>query len=339
LRIIDEVYLLIMSADRVVVLGANGFVGRIVAEHLVAAGFAVDGVVRNREYQAIPAVRLVCLSEPSRHTALRPVLEGAYAVINAAGRAHVLSENQRDPLTAFRQVNVELAQSVAMAASRAGVSVYVEISSVAAVCERATSVVTSSTVPAPTSPYGISKLEAEDAAFSASSALRVAVLRSPMIYGAGMRGNPLRLFDLIARRVPLPLALVDNRRSMMFAGNLAAAIRAVISHGTATGRYFVADSETISTRRFVNTASKALGISPRLFPVPLPFLKAAGSIGDALQPFWRSPLTSNVVDRLTSSFVVDTSDFERDFAFVPPVSFDDGVHETASWYVDQRKAV
>jgi nucleoside-diphosphate-sugar epimerase len=325
-----------MNRARVVVLGVTGFVGRAIAAELVRVGYDVDGVVR-RGASEVSGVRSIVLLEPGDPKALRPLLEGAEAVINAAGRAHVLAETATDPLAEFRRVNVGLAESIAKAAAGARVPLYVEIGSVAAVGEQSAAPLTRATAARPVSPYGISKLEAEQAALACAQSLRVIVLRPPMIYGPGMKGNPLRLFDLLERGSVLPLGAIHNRRSMLYVENLAAAVAAVVARPVGpSGSYFVADSQPVSTTHLARTAVRALGVAARLIPVPVAVLRAGGRVGDVIQRFRNFPLTSAIVDRLTSDLVLDTNDLSRDFDFVPPISFDEGIARTARWYREYR---
>jgi nucleoside-diphosphate-sugar epimerase len=192
-------------------------------------------------------------------------------------------------------------------------------------------------VPRPVDPYGVSKLEAEQVArdVAARRGLQTTVLRFPLVYGPGVRGNMLSLFQLVNRGVPLPLGRVRNRRSMLFVGNLAAAITAVLG-APATGFrvFFVADGTDVSTPELVRLIGAALGRKARLLPVPVVMFRAAGRVGDVLSRMAPLPLTSAAVDRLLGSLPVDASALGRTTGFRPPFSVEQGLRRTADWFLD-----
>ena len=142
----------------------------------------------------------------------------------------------------------------------------------------------------------------------------VTVLRLPMLYGPEAKGNFARLTDAIARGIPLPLASIDNRRSLLGAGNLASALEALLKGPMPAARtvqtYLLADSQPVSTPELIRAIAAALGTSPRLIPVPpslLHFLCACAGNAAA-------------IDRLTGSLDVDATAFRTTFAWDPPHS-------------------
>ena len=136
-----------------------------------------------------------------------------------------------DPLAEFRRANVESTALLAGVAASTGAR-FILASTVKAVGEGNSVAWTEETPPAPVDPYGVSKLEAERVVrdVAGKHGTRAAVLRFPLVYGPGVKGNMLRLFRLVDRGVPLPFGSVANRRSMLYVGNLVAAIRSVLEH-------------------------------------------------------------------------------------------------------------
>jgi nucleoside-diphosphate-sugar epimerase len=114
----------------------------------------------------------------------------------------------------------------------------------------------------------VSKQEAERALalVAADTGLESVVLRPPLVYGPGVKGNFRRLLALVARGTPLPFGLLANRRSLIHAGNLCDAIRAALAAPRAAGRtYLVSDGEDASTPDLVRALARSLGVKPRLF--------------------------------------------------------------------------
>jgi len=326
----------VTSPKTVVVTGAGGFIGSWVCRTLGEAGTTVRGIGRRAG---------VRLSHSGRYQqadvldadALRTVLAGADAVIHLAARVHVMRETAADALAEFRRVNAEGTRILLDAAADAGVTRVVLASTVKAVAESSDAPLTEQTPPRPADPYGISKLEAEQVArdLAARRGLAVTALRFPLVYGPGMKGNMLSLFDVVNRGVPLPLGRVRNRRSMLFVGNLSAAVLGVLRAPEAvSGAFFVADGRDVSTPELVRLIGNALGRKVRLLPVPVSVFRAAGWAGDALSRIGSIPLTSAAVDRLLGSLAVDASAFAQATGFHPPFSVEQGLRATADWYLD-----
>jgi len=183
--------------------------------------------------------------------------------------------------------------------------------------------------PAPQDPYGVSKWEAEQAlaAVAEETGLETAVLRPPLVHGAGVGGNLLRLLGLVDRGLPLPLGGVRNRRSLIAARNLADGLVLSAVHPAAAGRTFtVADAQAVSTEELVRILARGLGRTPRLLPLPGGMLRtAAHLLGKA-----------DVAARLTGSLEVDAAQAMAALEWTPPVTVEEGLLEMAAWYRSSR---
>ena len=185
---------------------------------------------------------------------------------------------------------------------------------------------TETDAPLPEDAYGISKWEAEQALgrIAHQTGLEIVVLRSPLVYGPGVKGNFLRLMALVVRGYPLPLASIHNRRSLIYVGNLVDAIIACLEQSAAAGKtYLVSDGEDISTPELIRAIASVLGIRAKLFPCPATFL----TIGAALLG------KSREVDRLIGSLQVDSSRIRAELAWQPRISLAQGLEQTAQWYL------
>lgn len=311
------------TAPAILVTGASGFVGRALCEALTAAGRPPRIAVR----AASPAVPdAVPVGEVGPDTDWRAALDGIRCVVHLVARTHVLQESAADPLSESRRINVQGTERLARAAAEWGVRRFVFLSSVKVNGERTDArPYTEDDPPAPEDAYGISKLEAEQAlaAVTASTGLEVVVLRPPLVYGPGVKGNFLRLMDAIARGLPLPLASITNRRSLVHVGNLAGAIVVALDAPQAAGRtYLVSDGEDLSTPELVHAIARALDRRPRLLPFPPRMLEAAAALlGRGAE-----------ARRLTGSLQVDSSRIRRELGWRPPISLAQGLAETARWY-------
>jgi UDP-N-acetyl-alpha-D-quinovosamine dehydrogenase len=313
----------------VLVTGANGFVGSALCEALVASGRRVRRAVRRPDAALGQAV---VVGDIGPDTDWSAALEGVDSIVHLAARTHVLRETELDALAAYRRVNVAGTERLARAATARGVRRLVLLSSVKVNGERSGArAFTEDDAPRPEDGYGISKWEAEQALAraAAGTALQTVVLRPPLVYGPGVKGNFLRLLGLVARGVPLPLGAIDNRRSFIYLGNLVDAIVQALDAPRATGRtYLAADGEDLSTPELVRGIAGALGVRPRLVSFPLLPLKLAASLAGRGAEF----------ARLAGSLRVDSSRIRRELEWRPRCGLAQGLAETARWYHAQSSA-
>jgi nucleoside-diphosphate-sugar epimerase len=321
---------------RVLVSGASGFVGAAACRVLNEAGWRVRGMVRGARPLA-PGVEPAPVRGLDDRPGLARAVAGCHAVVHLAARVHVMRDRSRDPLADFRQVNVEGSLALFEAAAAAGVGRFVFASSVKAMGEATQGTPWTEATPArPLDPYGISKLEAERAllARAGQAGLPVTVLRFPLVYGPGVRANLLRLLQRVEGGGALPLGGVHNRRSLLFVGNAAAAMAAVLEAPAAAGEtLLVADAETVSTAELARRIGTAMGRPARLWWVPQRLLRAAGRAGDLLARRVPFPLTSAALDRLLGSLEVDASRLARVTGRALPYTLDEGIAETVAWYL------
>ncbi len=315
---------------RVLVTGGAGFVGRTLCPALLAAGHEVSVSTRNpRAAETADGVQVRPVSGLGPDTDWAAALDGIEAVVHLAARVHVRDERSADPLPEYRRVNTDGTRRLAEAAAAAGVRRLVFLSTIKVNGEATGDApFTESDPAAPGDAYAASKCEAEKALFgiAAQGAMEAVVLRPPLVYGAGVKGNFLVLLKMCRMAPPLPLGGVSNRRSLIYAGNLADAIIRCLTHGDAAGRTFlVRDGDDVSTPELIRRVAAALGRPARLFPVPLPLLRAAG----------RMTGNSEIVPRLLDSLRVDDGQIRRDLGWAPPFTMDHGLDATAAWFTSQ----
>src|ERR1700722_5759198 len=317
---------------RVLVTGAGGFVGRYVCRKLIGSGYSLRAGVRNVEsipdlLRAIPGLSdSSLLGDLGANPELRGALAGVSAVVHLAARVHVMKESSGDPLHEFRRVNVEGTKSLAYAAAAAGVRRFIFVSTIKVNGDSTSGEPFNVDMPpAPQDAYANSKWEAEEALRSVAeeSGLEVVVVRPPLVYGPGVRGNFLRLMSLVDRALPLPWPRRENCRSMIGAENLADFLVRCVEHPNAAGQSFlVKDSEDVSTRELIARLARLLGRPVRLVPVPEPLIRLAASL----------TMKKEAASRVLDSLVIDSHCAQRLLKWVPPVTLDEGLAATVQWY-------
>jgi len=315
---------------KILVTGANGFIGSALCRALVEAGHAPRAAVR----RIIPGSKdpdtAICVGEISGSTNWTEALRGIECAVHLVAPAGVEGVAAADPLALYRRVNVAGARRLAEQAATAGTRRLVFMSTIKVNGEASRErPFAENDLPRPEDAYGISKWEAEQELLRISRAtgLEIVVLRPPLVYGPGVKGNFLRLLELVARGVPLPLASVHNRRSLVYLGNLVDAIVTAIRAPQADGQtYLVSDGEDVSTPVLIRAIARALDVRARLFPCPVALLRAAAALVGR----------GEEAARLTGSLQVDVSKIRRELGWQPRYTLAQGLEETARWY---REAV
>jgi nucleoside-diphosphate-sugar epimerase len=314
-----------VSDGIVLVTGADGFVGRELCAALAAAGRRFRPAVRAPR-AALEDAAVVGDIGPA--TDWRRALESVDSVVHLAARTHVLRETAADPLAEYRRVNVAGTERLARTAAASGVRRLVFLSSVKVNGEASAGrPFTEDDIPRPEDGYGISKWEAEQALarVAGETGLETVVLRPPLVYGPGVKGNFLRLMRWIARGVPLPLGAIENRRSLVYSGNLVDAIVRSLDAPAAAGRtYLVADGEDLSTPELVRRLARALGVQARVPAFPLAPIALAAALAGKRAEF----------ARLAGSLQVDSSRARRELDWRPRHSLSQGLAEAAAWFLE-----
>ena len=312
------------TSGRILVTGAAGFVGRA----LVASLLSQQRQVRRSLRETAPdnATDDIIVGDIGPDTDWRRALEGVDCVIHLAARTHALQESAEDPLAAYRRINVGATRRLAQQAAASGARRFVFLSSIKVNGESTGEhPFSAADAPQPLDAYGISKREAEDVlrGIGTDTGMEIVILRPPLVYGPGVKGNFLRLLQAIARGMPLPLASIHNRRSLVYIGNLVDAIITCMDAPAAAGKTFlVSDGEDVSTPALIRKLAAALGRSPRLLPCP-----------PALLHFGAALLSKRAaMMRLTGSLTVDASALRQELGWQPRYSLDQGLTATAQWY-------
>ena len=321
---------------RVLMTGATGFVGQHLCQALTEQNVSVRAVVRSSKQarmllpsQCEPA----CIDHINGDTDWSGALRDVDAVVHLAARVHVMRDRASDPFAQYREVNTEGTRRLAEAAVDAGVDKFIYLSTVKVNGESTFEghAFTIDDAPYPQDPYARSKWEAEQLLhrIAGSSGLETTVLRPPLIYGPGVGANFLALMRWVDRGVPLPLGAVRNRRSLLYVGNLAAAVIACLESSRANGQTFLlGDGEAVSTPALVNSIAAHMGKSPRLWPVPVPLLRVAGRLSGK----------SSVIERLVGSLEVDSQPVRRRLGWSPPYSMDRAMAATVAWYRQHKRS-
>jgi nucleoside-diphosphate-sugar epimerase len=314
--------------SKILITGVNGFVGQAVCKRLRQDGVHVlAGTTRQLNSDAGPErVPLYHVPEVGPETDWTQAVSGAEIVIHLAARVHIMKERSSNPFAAFRRVNSEGTKSLATQAAAAGVKRFVFISTAKVTGETSPDAGFTERDPArPEDHYSASKWEAEQtlADIANTTEMEIVILRPPLVYGPGVKGNFNALFRAVHAGIILPFGAVQNKRSLLFVGNLADAIASVTTHPNAGNQtFFVSDAETISTPELIQKMSASLGKKARVIKFPLTLVKIGGLLIGK----------SGAIRRLIRSLTLDINHIRTHLGWQPPYSMEEGLKETARWF-------
>lgn len=295
---------------RVLITGASGFIGKALVPALAQQGFEVRAAARNPDsIAAVPGVERVAMTDLRETTDWRSLLDDVSHVVHLAGIAHAGQFSEAD----YQRINAESVRELAQAAS-GKIERLVLLSSMAAIRGPvADEIVRADDTPVPEDLYGRSKLAAEEALHE--SDLSWCVLRPPAVYGPGVKGRIATLATLARTHMPLPLGALQNRRSLIATENLVSAISTLLTSEAADRQAFLAaDDNPLSVAEMVTTMRTALGRAPGVVNV------APGAIKRMLRLIGKE----EEWERLTGSFVVDTSKLKR-IGWAPTIETTEGL--------------
>ena len=304
----------------ILITGASGFLGSFIVQVLKnTSNFNISVSVRTPVFFE-NSIDTHVTGNISSETDWSNALHGKDVVIHTAGRVHLEKDLLSNPLTEYRKVNVDGTVRLANQASDAGVKRFIFLSSIKVNGEITKEGIPFSAfdAPAPVDDYAMSKNEAEQAlfAFKDKSKMEIVVIRPPLIYGYGVKGNFSGLIKLISYGIPLPLEGINNRRSFVGLDNLVDLIIKCIEHPAVANKViFASDGNDISTSQLIRELGYAMDRPVRLFPVPSALL------------YWSASLVGRrlMAQRLLASLQVDISETQKLLNWVPPFTFNEGL--------------
>ena len=312
--------------SKLLITGGTGFIGKAICENLKSYNYLVNITSRNNHLKKQNGLIFHNIGEIDQNTKWIDVLDGVNCVIHCAAKTHLLKDLKKNSLFAFRKVNVEGTINLAKQAAACGVKRLIFLSSIKVNGEKTveSSMFKHNDISKPEDAYGISKWEAERGLWEISkqTGLEVVIIRAPLVYGRGVKGNLKRLIKLIKSGTPLPFSLVKNKRSLIGIDNLVDIITRCIDHSNAAGKTFlVCDGEDLSTPDLLHFIASAMGRSARMFPLPISLLKLFGFV----------LRRQSDVDRLIGSLQIDNSFTKEILNWNPPVDVEEGIRRMVNF--------
>jgi nucleoside-diphosphate-sugar epimerase len=313
----------------VLLTGVSGFLGTALARRLVDCNvYHLVTALRRGSVNLVPGSRSVVVGDLGGDTEWTHALSNINVVIHSAARVHVMKELTRDPLSEYRKVNVDGTLNLARQAVSANVRRFIFISTIKVNGESTSpgECFTADDQPNPKDSYAISKWETEVGLhrLAEETGMELVIIRPPLVYGPGVKGNFQSMMRWISGGVPLPLGAIYNKRSLVGLENLVDMIVTCIEHPGAANQTFLAgDGEDLSTTKLLLRMGNALGKPARLISVPVGLLALIASLLGK----------KDLVQRLVGSLQVDISKARELLEWEPPVSVEEGLRRTAEDFI------
>lgn len=314
-----------MFQQRVLITGGTGFVGRALSSRVLLDGKWEPRVASRTGSTALPHhIDAVVVPGLTPDANWREALTGIAVVVHVAARVHLMKDQASDPLEEFRSTNVRGTLNLARQAAEMGVRRFVFLSSIKVNGEHTLpgQRFTPEDDPAPEDAYGVSKHEAEQGllALGRETGMEMVIVRPPLVYGPGVKGNFAALMRWVAKGIPWPLGAVrHNRRSLVGLDNLVDLLVTCLDHPAAANEIFlVSDEDDLSTTELLRRLGRAMGKPARLVPVPVWLLRSSAMLLGK----------QAVAQRLLGSLQVDISKTRELLGWVPPVTVDEGLRRT-----------
>ncbi|MFT6310509.1 MAG: nucleoside-diphosphate-sugar epimerase [Porticoccus sp.] len=296
----------------VLVTGASGFVGKVLCQKLLDSGVNLS-VLTRRPLELDPHARQHVFKGLEAIQPQPQWFDGVDIVVHLAARVHQMQADPENETALQMAENCDATVKLASMAAKCGVKQFIYLSSIKVNGEHTDGREPFSEldIPAPKDAYGLAKWDAEQGLniLAGNSDLAITIIRPPLVYGPDVKANFKALLRLSIKGLPLPLASINNTRSLVSVDNLAAFIIHCCSNKKAFNQTFlVADSLPVSTPQLVRLMALSQGKSACLLPVPIFILKAIAWVLNR----------RTIVERLVQSLEVSCAKAERLLGWLPP---------------------
>lgn len=306
----------------ILVTGSNGFIGQAICTGLAHDGHEVIRIVRFES-----SASEIAVGEINECTNWARVLgnQQVDTVIHVAAKLPPQNSQSDINNKEFFDVNSKGTSNLALKCAKHGVRRFIFLSTTKVLGESSDEPFHADDPAIPADDYAKSKWNAEQSLWQISreTGMEVVILRPPIVYGPGVKGNFLKMMYAVDKRMPFPFGSVHNRRSLIYVENLVDAVRTCLTHPEAAGHtWMVSDNDDVSTAELIRRIAYALGRPALLFSIPVGLMNRIGKL------IGKEPN----MERLVGSLYVDTSPIQNELGWWPPFTMQQGLKKTATWY-------
>jgi len=317
---------------RVLITGATGFIGSALAKYLRPMNYHLVGLTRSIKLLPTNKQNLVdewieCNLADDEFN--YEVMSNVDYVVHLAGNAHLTKEAA---YSEYYRNNTVATKKLATVAAQYSVEKFIFVSTIKVNGDNSESesnfTFTEDSDVNPADYYSQSKYEAEKVLKDICQLheMDFVILRPPLVYGAGVKANFLSLMRVVNSSMPLPMASLKSNRSFIYVDNLVDIIEKCISSDNLNDSLYLVHDLSVSLPDLLRQLSIAMSSRTILFPFPLSLLSFfCGLVG-------KKP----VLDKLTSSLIINDTKMRNELAWRPKISFEDSIIETVKWFKQGR---
>lgn len=307
---------------RILITGATGFIGAYLC-NVLSRQYNVIGTTRSNVSTSTLPFKIVQVTDINKNTDWSEVLSGVDIVIHTVARVHQMHETSGNLLQIYREANTYATENLVEQARGAGVKQFIFLSSIKVNGEQTDKkAFDEADMPNPLDPYGISKLEAEQIIeqICSNSAMAYTIFRLPLVYGEGVKANFANLLALAKKGYPLPLAGINNKRSLLYLGNLGDITQKCLLNQVSYNEVFcLSDNDDVSTSELLQAIIQAYGSKTKLFSIPNPLFYLIGKLTGR----------SSFIKRLFGSLQVNSDKLCKTLGWYPPYTVRSALTEMA----------
>ena len=303
----------------VLITGASGFIGSHLVSKVMAMRSLNLSVAVRAGAKSNVATRFV-IENLDGNQDWRKAVFSQDVIIHCAAKAHEMRQAGSNVTDVYQVSNVDGTLNLARQAALVGVKRFIFLSSIKVNGEWTLpdQPFKVDSNPAPQDVYGVSKLESEKALqrLAVETGMEVVIVRPPLVYGLGVKGNFASMIKLVKKGIPLPFGAIHNQRSLVALDNLVDLIMTCIDHPAAANQVFLAgDGKDLSTTELLKGVAKAAGKPARLIPVPSSLLMLTATLLGK----------KAIAQRLLGSLQVDISKARDLLGWEPPITVEEGL--------------
>lgn len=316
---------------KICITGAGGFIGKNLCDFLSKKNYDVIALSSSEiNFSKKKNYNCYKIDYFSKNLDLSSLIKDFDCLIHCAGKAHQKSKNSKKEFSEYRKINTELTRILAVHAKKNNVKNFIFLSTVGVngANTQSNNKFKYNDIPNPRDIYSISKLEAEKFlnSFSKKNNLNINIVRLPLVYGPGAKGNFLRLMKLVERKIPLPIKRIKNSRSFLNIDNFLSFIEVLIKNKDVTGETFlISDKEDISTIKLIEKIAFAMKKKIFFIHIPIFILKIISFIF----------LKKKEIDKLTLNLQIDCDRAYKILKWKPTFSLDDGINKMVGKFLER----
>jgi len=305
----------------ILITGGTGFIGNYLADSMAHLGANVTVLTRHNTSKNSPANHNYCIGDVTERKSLSGCCKDIDIIVHMAGNAHVEPKNKGIHL----MVSLAGTKNILQEALKEGVTSVIYISSIKVMGTTNIKCLDETDQENPDDEYGRARLEAEKTIlkWGAEHSIKTSVLRLPLVYGPGVKGNIKNLLTHALSGKSFPLPSVKNNRSMAYVGDVVQAIYCIIYHPKSRNKiYIVTDGQSYSTTDLTKALGEITGNISK-WHLPLLLFKIMALAGDVVVFITRikMPFNSNVYNKLFGNACYSAEKIKKELGFTPTETF------------------